>query len=115
MGGDFNMGSHLDWTEATKAMHYNLVVEWPESKRMLNAGFSDSYRELHVNPLLDPGLTWGVRAATSTDLYGVRDRIDFIYYKGKALRPIVSEVIDHHRVMFPSDHAALMTLFQFKK
>lgn len=115
MGGDFNMGSHLDWTEATKANHYNLVVAWPESKQMLEAGFSDSYRQLHKNPLMDPGLTWGVRAATTTDLYGVRDRIDFIYYKGKALNPIVSEVIDYHKVMFPSDHAAVMTLFQFKK
>ncbi|SMC57839.1 endonuclease/exonuclease/phosphatase family protein [Pedobacter nyackensis] len=115
IGGDFNMGSHLDWTEATKAIHFNRVVEWPESKEMLNAGFSDSFRQLHINPLLDPGLTWGMRAATTTDLYGVRDRIDFIYYKGKDLNPIESKVIDYHRVMFPSDHAAVMTIFQLKK
>ncbi|WP_183576084.1 LamG-like jellyroll fold domain-containing protein [Mucilaginibacter sp. X5P1] len=114
MGGDFNMGSHLDWTAETKAIHYNLIVEWPESKEMLNAGFTDSYRLLHINPLLDPGLTWGVRAATSTDLYGVRDRIDFIYYKGKDLNPIESRVIDYHPVMFPSDHAAVITVFQLK-
>lgn len=115
MGGDFNMGSHLDWIEETKAIHYNRVVEWPESKEMIKAGFSDSYRELHVNPLLDPGLTWGIRAATTTDLYGVRDRIDFIYYKGKDLNPIESKVIDYHPVMFPSDHAAVVTLFQLKR
>ena len=115
MGGDFNMGSHLDWIEETKAIHYNRAVEWPESKEMLKVGFSDSYRELHVNPLLDPGLTWGVRAATTTGLYGVRDRIDFIYYKGKELNPIESRVVDYHPVMFPSDHAAVMTVFQLKK
>ena len=115
MGGDFNMGSHLDWTAETSAIHYNLVVEWPESKEMLRAGFLDSYRQLHMNPLLDPGLTWGVRAATNTNLYGLRDRIDFIYYKGKNINPIASKVIDYHPVMFPSDHAAVVTLFQFKK
>lgn len=114
LGGDFNMGSHLDWTDATKAIHYNLAVEWPESKELLKAGFTDSYRSLHVNPLLDPGLTWGVRAATTTAKYGVRDRIDFIYYKGKDLNPIESRVIDYHSVMFPSDHAAVITVFQLK-
>ncbi|WP_316791136.1 endonuclease/exonuclease/phosphatase family protein [Pedobacter frigoris] len=114
MGGDFNMGSHLDWIEETKAIHYNRVVEWPESMEMLKAGFSDSYRELHTNPLWDQGLTWGVRAATNTGLYGVRDRIDFIYYKGKSLYPIESKVIDYHPVMFPSDHAAISTIFQLK-
>jgi len=115
MGGDFNMGSHLDWTAATQAIHYGLVVEWPESLEMLKAGFTDSYRKLHVNPLSDPGLTWGVRAAPTTDLYGLRDRIDFIYYKGNGLHPIESRVIDYHPVMFPSDHAALMTVFQLKR
>jgi endonuclease/exonuclease/phosphatase family metal-dependent hydrolase len=114
MGGDFNMGSHLDWTVETKAIHYNLVVEWPESKEMMNAGFIDSYRLLHINPLMDPGLTWGVRAATTTALYGVRDRIDFIYYKGKDLDAIESRVIDYHPIMFPSDHAAVTTVFQLK-
>ncbi|WP_143166881.1 exonuclease/endonuclease/phosphatase family protein [Pedobacter caeni] len=90
-------------------------MEWPESLEMLKAGFTDSYRKMHVNPLSDPGLTWGVRAAPTTDLYGLRDRIDFIYYKGKGLDPIESRVIDYHPVMFPSDHAALMTVFQLKR
>lgn len=115
MGGDFNMGSHLDWTEATKGIHYNRAVSWPESKEMIKAGFSDSYRELHINPLLDPGLTWGIRAATNTDLYGLRDRIDFIYYKAKKLDPMESRVIDYHPIMFPSDHAAIMTRFYINK
>lgn len=57
------IGSHLDWTSATRHIHYNRAVEWPESKEMINAGFSDSHRDLHRNPLLDPGLTWGIRAA----------------------------------------------------
>jgi endonuclease/exonuclease/phosphatase family metal-dependent hydrolase len=114
MSGDFNIGSHLDWTAATRAIHYNLAVEWPESKSMMNAGFIDSYRQLHIDPLLDPGLTWSPRAATSSNKYGMRDRIDFIYYKGLRLQPIISRVIDYHPVMFPSDHAAVMTVFECK-
>lgn len=112
MVGDFNMGSHLDWTAATKDIHYGKVVEWPQSKEMEKAGFKDSFRELHIDPLLDPGFTWTPRAATSSDKYGLRDRIDFIYYKGRGLYPIESRVIDYHPIMFPSDHAALLTIFQ---
>jgi hypothetical protein len=69
MGGDFNMGSHLDWIAETTAIHYNLAVEWPESKGMLNAGFSDSYRQLHSSALQDPGLTCGVRAASHSPVH----------------------------------------------
>ena len=114
MVGDFNMGSHLDWTRDTKDIHYGKIVEWPESKAMAQAGFKDSYRELHINPLLDPGFTWTPRAATSSDKYGLRDRIDYIYYMGKGLNPIESKVIDYHPIMFPSDHAAVLTVFQIK-
>ena len=114
MVGDFNMGSHLDWTREAKDIHYGKIVEWPESKAMSQAGFKDSYRELHINPLLDQGFTWTPRAATSSDKYGLRDRIDYIYYRGKGLNPIESKVIDYHPIMFPSDHAAVLTVFQIK-
>jgi len=81
---------------------------------MQKAGLIDSYRELHINPLTDPGLTWTPTAATSSDKYGLRDRIDYIYYKGAGLCPIESKVIDYHPIMFPSDHAAVQTIFQLK-
>lgn len=112
MSGDFNSGSHLDWIEDTKKIHYGYVVEWPVSKEMIHAGFKDSYRELHIDPLLDPGLTWTPRAATSSKKYGLRDRIDYIYYQGKSLRAIESKVVDYHPVMFPSDHAGVVTVFK---
>lgn len=114
MSGDFNIGSHLDWTESTKGLHFNRIIEWPESKEMEKYGFKDSYRELHINPLLDPGLTWTPRAATSSDKYGLRDRIDYIFYKGSSLKAIESKVIDYHPIMFPSDHAAVLTVFKLK-
>lgn len=113
MSGDFNSGSHLDWTPATKAVHAGYAIEWPVSKAMTEAAFKDSYRELHLNPLLDLGLTWTPRAATSSDKYGLRDRIDYIYYLGDQLRPIESKVLDYHPIMFPSDHAGVLTVFKW--
>lgn len=112
MSGDFNSGSHLDWTEKAKEIHDGYVIEWPVSKEMIRAGFIDSYRELHINPLLDPGLTWTPRAATSSEKYGLRDRIDYIYYQGEKLQAIESKVVDYHSIMFPSDHAGVSTTFK---
>lgn len=113
MLGDFNTGSHLDWVEETKKIHNNYTVKWPVSVEMQKVGFKDSFRELNINALLDPGITWTPRAATSSSKYGLRDRIDYIYYKGD-LNPIESKVIDYHPIMFPSDHAAVITVFEIE-
>ncbi|MCT4644285.1 MAG: endonuclease/exonuclease/phosphatase family protein, partial [Carboxylicivirga sp.] len=112
MFGDFNVGSHLDWTNATKVIHHDYAIEWPVSKTMEKAGFKDSFREMNIDPLLDPGYTWTPRAATSSTKYGLRDRIDYIYYKGHTT-PIESKVIDYHPIMFPSDHAGVLSVFRF--
>ena len=114
MSGDFNSGSHLDWIPLTQNIHENYVVAWPESKAMLAAGFTDSFRELHINPAMDPGYTWTPRAATSSNKYGMRDRIDYIYYQGKSMQAIYSRVIDYHPIMFPSDHAAVLSVFRLE-
>ena len=114
MAGDFNSGSHLDWNAKTKNIHEGYIIEWPVSKAMTDVGFRDSFRELHINPATDPGYTWTPRAATSSEVYGIRDRIDYIYYKGNELQPVYSRVIDYHPIMFPSDHAAIITVFQIK-
>lgn len=112
--GDFNSGSHLDWTENTRDIHYDYVVEWPVSKAVIDAGFKDSYRQMHIDELRDPGFTWTPIAAKSTRHYElIRDRIDYIYYRGP-VRPIESKVIDDHPVMFPSDHAAVLSVFEWK-
>ena len=49
MGGDFNVHSHLDWTEETRNLynHGGAVVRWPVSVAMEKAGFKDSFRELN--------------------------------------------------------------------
>ena len=114
MSGDFNSGSHLDWTYRTKEIHYGYEIDWPVSVEMADVGFVDSYRELHIDPLKDPGFTWTPRAATSSDKYGLRDRIDYIYYQGRQLTLVESKIVDDHPVMFPSDHAAVVSVFELK-
>lgn len=111
--GDFNSASHLDWTEHTKDLHYGYVVEWPVSKSVIDAGFKDSFRTMNIDALQNPGITWTPLAAASTNLYGLRDRIDYIYYQGP-VKPIESKVINYHPVMFPSDHAAVISVFKWE-
>jgi exonuclease III len=108
LGGDFNSGSHLDWTEKTKSLHNNYVVPWPVSIRLQNKGFIDSFREIHPDPLATPGLTW-----SPIRNFPIKDRIDYIYYKGKDIRAVHSEVTDDYSLGWPSDHSAVTTIFQF--
>lgn len=110
VAGDFNSGSHLDWTERNKSNYHNLIVEFPVSKLMENRGFVDSYRMLHPDETKDLGQTWSPIFKNS-----MQDRIDFIYYKGDKLKPVTSYVIDNYSYGFPSDHAALVTVFFLKK
>jgi len=108
LGGDFNSGSHLDHTEATRAMHNGYMIPWPVSISMKQAGFIDSYRYCHPDPLLQPGITF-------SPLYQLwlKERIDFIYYKGN-IKAKASKVIDSHPVWFPSDHAMVSSVFSLK-
>jgi exonuclease III len=114
MAGDFNSGSHLDWTEQAKEQHFGYVVKWPVSREMLKAGFKDSFREANFDPVRFPGYTWSPQAYRGSDKYGVLDRIDFIYYCGKSLKVVDSQVVDECPGLFPSDHAAVETVFAFR-
>lgn len=89
-GGDFNEPSHLDWIEATRdsADHHGVVIEWPNTKRLHDAGFRDAYRMVHPDPVTHPGYTYPsanparepatVTWAKESD---ERDRIDYIFYR----------------------------------
>ena len=132
MAGDFNIHSHLDWTEATKDMynHGGTVVEWPVSKAMETAGFIDSYRKIHPDPVQQLGTSWkygqGGVVEPTVELRKQKstrqDRIDYIYYKGSSLEAIQSEchystvgdkIIYHGQEFFyPSDHGFLVTTFK---
>ena len=102
--GDFNSGSHLDWTEATKKLHNGYVFPFPQSKALQEAGYRDTYREIHPDPAADPCVTWPAWEQE----YCVGDRIDFIYAHGpKATAEQARRIHDHH-VRYPSDHAAVV-------
>jgi endonuclease/exonuclease/phosphatase family metal-dependent hydrolase len=108
--GDFNSGSHLDWTRANKDNNFGLAVEFPVSKFIQDAGFIDSYRKVYPNEITNRGLTWPINTND-----GFQDRTDFIYYTGSKLEIVSTGVIDTFSYGFPSDHAAVITSFKFKE
>jgi exonuclease III len=89
MGGDFNEPSHLDWQEDTKNLwdHNGVVIDWDCSVKLAEAGYKDSYREIHPDPVQYPGFTFpaankdvDISKLTWAPEVDERDRIDFIYY-----------------------------------
>jgi len=127
MGGDFNSHSHLDWTENTRGMynHGNAVVNWTISRAMMDAGFIDTFRKIHPDPVENIGTTWlGVRNETGDLVFTRRDRIDYLYSKGRNLRikdsdsyvaPFSREFSFKGKTYtnFPSDHGFVLTTFEF--
>lgn len=123
MGGDFNIHSHLDWTEATRNLynHGGTVVHWPVSVAMEKAGFKDSFREMNPDPVQKPGVTW----LTDEDGAETRmDRIDYIYYQGKTIQALSSDCYDYSLgktfcfdgkdFFYPSDHGFVLSEFSIK-
>ncbi|WP_164699571.1 hypothetical protein [Pseudomonas sp. BRG-100] len=144
--GDFNEPSHLDWVDSTKNLydHNGVIYAWDTSKKLEAKGYTDSYREIHSNPVKDPGHTWGGPAYevgnkswTSAD---DRDRIDFIYYKdgekidlatiessttgsneyflkGESHQVTVNDSLMSHDSKMPwySDHKGVYTNFNFSE
>lgn len=126
MGGDFNSHSHLDWTEATKNLynHGGSAVNWTVSRELAAAGFTDSFREINPDPVKNIGTTW-MTDADSLATPNRQDRIDFIYYRGKTIRPVASECFDHmlgemctfrgEDFFYASDHGFVLTTFRIGK
>lgn len=124
VGGDFNYISHLDYTKETAALglHDKRILPIPTSLAMAKHDFIDTYR--HCNPLKSKeqlGYTWSTmykprKEWMKDNLY---KRIDYIYSLGKGLHPTKSWVVTRHRSnphtddpYFPSDHAAVVTIFK---
>ncbi len=123
MTGDFNTPSALDWTPAADAVradvHY--PVPWPVTRAVARAGFTDTYRAVHPDPVATPGITWTFgypfprRAANE-----VIDRIDFVQASrgvqvvdsgivGPSGTPDVTYPVDP----YPSDHRAVVSDVRF--
>jgi hypothetical protein len=109
--GDHNEPSSLDYGEETIGTRKGIdqVVQWPVSEEVLGAGFRDTYREIHPDPVAEPGITH----------QGAGDRIDYVYAAGP------SETLDSRLVgeeagqdvevgfkKWTSDHRAVVSTFE---
>jgi endonuclease/exonuclease/phosphatase family metal-dependent hydrolase len=105
VGGDFNSGSYLDWTDAAAKLpnHHGLVVPWPASRSMAKAGFVDAFRTANPDPVKAPGHTWSPEFRDSH-----QERIDYVYVRGAAWRVLEASVLSDHPCGWPSDHAAVL-------
>jgi hypothetical protein len=114
--GDFNAPSHLDRTDAP----------WPVTRAAEEAGLRDSYREIHPDPVRDPGHTWSPihvvhpEEGSGSGRPEPQDRIDFVLHNGRGLRALDSRTLvagtpePWPKVAanaWPSDHAAVVTTF----
>jgi len=117
--GDFNSPSWRDWTPAAvEARGLPYPIRWPASLAMEDAGFVDSYRAVHPDPVTDPGFTWtpGYPAPFIYD-WDVFDRIDFVWAAGAA-EPLESQVVGESRANadiviqpYPTDHRGVVSTF----
>ncbi len=123
--GDFNAPSWRDYTADVVGTrdYVKYVVDWPVSKAVEAAGFSDSWRAVYPDPLKSLGLTWWAArpkvAGWNPGPNAPQDRIDFIYSAGPAKAtaaqlageqggPEVTFAVDP----WPSDHRGVMTTFE---
>ncbi len=143
IGGDFNEPSVEDWTKKTRDLydHHGVVVAWPQTASLLRAGFKDCYRTAHPNVLTHPGFTFPAdnpdvkeNRLTWAPKSDERDRIDYIFYRGKGVRVVRCELFGPAGCMaygrrvplgtqdplvqplgvWPSDHKGVIATFQVK-
>lgn len=98
--GDFNEPSHMDWTarQANMFDHNGVVFEWTTTRALSDQGFTDAYRKVFPDEVLNPGITWpsfaNNKGNTSwTPKSDDRDRIDFIFYKGNKMEAIDAALV----------------------
>ncbi len=117
--GDFNSPSQLDWTHAAADARDEVPYPfaWPAGQLAARAGFRDSYREAHPDPVEKPGFTW-TPGGPETDPKEVHDRIDWVLVAGPA-ETETSEIlgesgnpdVDIVADPFPSDHRGVVSTF----
>jgi hypothetical protein len=117
--GDFNSPSHLDWTPAAAAVRPEVpfAFDLPVSRAYADAGFRDSDREVHPDPVAVPGFTWTPGGPESIRRE-VHDRIDWVLASGGA-RAVASDLVgerggpdvDIAVHPDPSDHRGVASTF----
>jgi exodeoxyribonuclease III len=119
--GDFNEPSSLDWTAAVfLAGRCPRAVRWPTTAAVCDAGFVDSYRQLHNDPLKMPGYTWTPTTSVD-DPQDHHDRIDFVMIGGPGARVSNSEIVgedsQHADIVvtpYPSDHRGVVATMKIE-
>ena len=118
--GDFNSPSHLDWTPAVAAVRPEVpfAVDWPVSRALATAGFRDSYRVVHPDPVATPGFTW-TPGGPEGDPREVHDRIDWVLSMGPATATasgVVGEAggpdVVYSVTPWPTDHRGVVSTFR---
>lgn len=89
VGGDWNSPSHLDWTPDTARIYrHRRALPIPVSLAMQDAGFIDTFRSIHPDPVQRPGITWTPMFRTpESGKEQAFDRIDRLYLRNPAVRP----------------------------
>ncbi|GAA3860101.1 endonuclease/exonuclease/phosphatase family protein [Tessaracoccus defluvii] len=141
LGGDFNEPSAQDWTaEAADLFDHNgVVIQWQTTLKLLDAGLVDTYREIHPDPVANPGFTWpsdnegfATTKLTWAPEADERDRIDYIFalpddrltIDSSTVVGPRSSIVRNERVVddsadeiltpqapWPTDHKAVLTRF----
>ncbi len=116
--GDLNQPSSLDYTEETVGTRTGVTepIPWPVSETLLDIGMRDTFREIHPDPVEDPGLTYGNLDAKQG---GSGDRIDFLYVGGPSVTTRSSELVGEvggpdvgpEYEPWTSDHRAVLSTF----
>lgn len=120
--GDFNAPSHLDWTPAMvgKRSQITAAIEWPVTKALADAGFTDAYRAVHADPVAKPGITWSYGYPfPHLDANEALDRIDLIQTAGP-VKAINAEILGDPAMPdtdipvspWPSDHRAVVATLE---
>ncbi len=120
--GDFNSPSHLDWIESTVGQRpaMKFPVAWPASKSIADLGMLDTFRVIHKDPKMVPGITWTLgypypRIAADETV----DRIDFIWVptgtkvSGSGIvGPTGGPDVEYGVLPFPSDHLGVVSTIE---
>jgi endonuclease/exonuclease/phosphatase family metal-dependent hydrolase len=117
--GDFNEPSHLDWTQAAAdAGKCPIKVEWPTTKALADAGFTDALRNVRPDPLNDQANTW-TPITDSTDPKDRHDRIDFVLSRGPGVKVVQANLVGENPRFaqivvhpYPSDHRSVVATFE---
>lgn len=98
--GDFNEPSHADWTtnQANMFDHNGVVYQWNTTSSLDGHNFTDAFRKVYPDEVLNPGITWpsfatGVGTTSWTPKSDDRDRIDYIFYKGTGVEAVNAAIV----------------------